>query len=529
MNTYRFARINPSNEDWKRIEGAYDSTCYQSEKWDTYLRCIGVRPFIVSIFAAEEHIGYFIGEKIWMGIPMITAPIEGIGTYTQGLNMLRETSEEERIEIYQALAQWIFSERIALTLQVDDWQLRRDIPEMIPEGDFRQETIDKYDIPYDVRPTLHVEVNKPEEELWAGLSYKSCKYCIHKAQKLGLYIREITIFEEIPAFCKVHYDQLREVCAGKGQRPKPAQSERRMRAICESLFPDRVMMLEVVGPDENGVEQVMSSGIFCLDKGQCSYWTGASYKRYQKYCPNELMVWEAMLRMSQRGCGDLNFCGMASYKLKFGTVYAYVPRLKFAKYALFLNLTSYLKRLYHSGIKRIIDSLGRISSNKRENKTNTYDYIKKGKIMWFGRAMMYAMTRFPKAKVRAWALRKLGNQIGKDVYIGPQLTMTVGYVDTNIQLTIGDRVSFGPNVTLILASHPNNSRLKAYLQPHRRQINIGADSWIGANVTIMPGVSIGECCIIGAGAVVTHDVPDYAIMAGVPAKQIGTVDKSKLA
>lgn len=252
---YRFEKIVPTKEDWKRIEGAYDSTCYQTEKWYAYLKRIGVKPFIVAVYADNEQIGYFLGEKMWLGIPMITAPIEGIGTYTQGLNMLRETSEADRIEIYQALAQWIFKKHYALTMQVEDWQLRRDSAEWIPYEEFHHELIEQMGLPYEFRPTLHVPVNKPEEELWAGLSYKSCKYCVNKANKLGLKVREVTRVEDIPAFCKEHYAQLCDVCERKGMRPKPAQSEKRMRAVCESLFPDRVIMLEVLGPDENGVEQ----------------------------------------------------------------------------------------------------------------------------------------------------------------------------------------------------------------------------------------------------------------------------------
>ena len=299
---YRFEKIEPTKDDWRRIEGAADSTCYQTQKWYTYLNRIGVKAFIVAVYE-EVLIGYFCGEKVWIGIPMVTAPIEGIGTYTQGLNMLRPTSEEERIEIYEALSKWIFKNHMALSFQVDDWQLRRDSAEWIPNEEFHHEVIEQVGLPYEVRPTLHVSVSKSEEALWGGLSYKSCKYCINKANRLGLEVREITKYEEIPVFCKVHYDQLREVCEHKDQQPKPAQSEKRMRALCESLFPDRVMMLEVIGKDENGVEQIMSSGIFCIDKGQCAYWTGASYQRYQKNCPNELMVWEAMKRLRTVGGG----------------------------------------------------------------------------------------------------------------------------------------------------------------------------------------------------------------------------------
>ncbi len=150
------------------------------------------------------------------------------------------------------------------------------------------------------------------------------------------------------------------------------------------------------------------------------------------------------------------------------------------------------------------------------------------RLTWLYRRWLYSLTRIQGRSIRAWAMKKLGFSIGKDVYVGPNLTMTVGYADTNIQLTLGDRVSLGPNVTLILATHPNNSKLRSYIKYPPRQITIGEDSWLGANVIVMPNITIGKCCIIGAGAVVTHDVPDYAIMAGVPAKQIGCVDKTRL-
>ena len=146
-------------------------------------------------------------------------------------------------------------------------------------------------------------------------------------------------------------------------------------------------------------------------------------------------------------------------------------------------------------------------------------------ISYLYRKILYSMTRFPGRKLRAWALRKLGYTIGNDVYIGPRLTMAVGIADRSMKLVIGDRVSLGPNVTLILATHPNNSKLKSILKFPPRNIEIGKDSWIGANVTIMPNIKIGKACIIGSGAVVTKDVPDYSVVAGVPARIIKTIDK----
>lgn len=352
---YTFQIISPISVDWQKIEHAYDSTCYHTQKWNAYLKTIGVKPLVVGVSIGEKQIGFFLGEKVWLPFPMVTAPIEGIGTYTQGLTMLVEVDEQERIDIYQELAQWIFDNHIALSFQVDDWQLRKDFSSWLPIEEFHHEEIERNRISFSVRPTLHLPVaGKSIEDLWAATSYSSCKYSVHKAQKKGLFVREIVDYDQISDFCAIHYDQLREVCARKGTHPKLAQKGSRMLALCESLFPDRVLMLQCIGKDENGVEQVMSSAIFCVDKGQSAYWTGASYKRYQRYCPNELMVWEAIRILHERGAGDLNFCGMADYKLKFGTIYAYVPRMKFAKYSFLANYTQRLKGMYHI-FKRFIN------------------------------------------------------------------------------------------------------------------------------------------------------------------------------
>lgn len=140
--------------------------------------------------------------------------------------------------------------------------------------------------------------------------------------------------------------------------------------------------------------------------------------------------------------------------------------------------------------------------------------------VFFKRKFLYSLTRFPVSSVRIWALRCLGFNIGKDVYIAPGLTMSVGLKDTNMVLKIGDRVSFGPNVTLLLATRPNFSVLSDIIKHPKRSIIIGDDSWIGAGSIIMPNINIGKCCIVGAGAVVTHDVADNSVVVGVPARVI---------
>lgn len=347
---FEFKIIHPTNGIWSEIENAYDSTCFHSRKWNTYLKRIGHKPFLLSVAKESKTIGYFVGEKfLFSSFSIIFAPQSNSGTYTMGLCMNQVITQEERVDIYQELAKWLFTTKQASVLQIDDWQLRVTSAPWIPYEDFHHDVLDRKGISYSVRPTLCVPVNTSEDEMWSNLHYKSCKYSINKAKKSGLYVEEITRFEDINAFTKIHYEHVKDVSRRHGTLiPKPAQRRKRMKALCESLFPDRVIMLQVKGKDEAGVEQIMSSGIYCIDKGESIYWTGASYQCYQKYCPNELMVWEAMRLAHQRGGGFLNFGGMGTYKLKFGTVYEYVPRIVFAKNknSLLVHARSFIKALY---------------------------------------------------------------------------------------------------------------------------------------------------------------------------------------
>lgn len=87
-------------------------------------------------------------------------------------------------------------------------------------------------------------------------------------------------------------------------------------------------------------------------------------------------------------------------------------------------------------------------------------------------------------------------------------------------LTLGDDVMVGPNVVMDTSRH-NDARLDLPMKDQGLSyapISVGDDVWIGANAVIACGVSIGRGCIIGAGAVVTRDVPDLAVAGGVPAR-----------
>lgn len=85
-------------------------------------------------------------------------------------------------------------------------------------------------------------------------------------------------------------------------------------------------------------------------------------------------------------------------------------------------------------------------------------------------------------------------------------------------ITIGNGVLIGHNVTLATLNHDERPEFRQNIYP--KPIKIGNNVWIGSNVTVLQGVTIGNGAIIGANAVVTKDVPENAIVAGVPAKVI---------
>ena len=88
--------------------------------------------------------------------------------------------------------------------------------------------------------------------------------------------------------------------------------------------------------------------------------------------------------------------------------------------------------------------------------------------------------------------------------------------DTHIY--IEDHVLFGPNVTVCTAAHPISPDLRLKPYEYNKPIRIRRNAWIGGNVIILPGVTIGENSIIGAGSVVTKDIPANVIAVGNPCK-----------
>lgn len=133
--------------------------------------------------------------------------------------------------------------------------------------------------------------------------------------------------------------------------------------------------------------------------------------------------------------------------------------------------------------------------------------------------IVHLFLRFsPSNKIRIFFLKTLGAKVIGTNYIAQNLFIMDGG-NTNL-LTIGPRVAIGPNVTLVIHSDPSPSSLSAFYPVSNNPIVIEKDVWIGASVTILGGITIGEKSIVAAGSIVIKDVPSYSIVAGNPAKII---------
>lgn len=108
-------------------------------------------------------------------------------------------------------------------------------------------------------------------------------------------------------------------------------------------------------------------------------------------------------------------------------------------------------------------------------------------------------------------------RLGKNIFINHACT----FLDLG-GITIEDDVQIGPKVNIITENHPVDPKRRKDLD--LKSVRIKRNAWIGAGVTILPGVTIGENSIVAAGAVVNKDVPDNAIAGGIPAKVIRVIE-----
>ncbi|BDZ29888.1 sugar O-acetyltransferase [Lactiplantibacillus sp. WILCCON 0030] len=144
----------------------------------------------------------------------------------------------------------------------------------------------------------------------------------------------------------------------------------------------------------------------------------------------------------------------------------------------------------------------------------------------------YNQTRPTEMTKRQVLLAKMFAEIGPNCYIEPPFHSNFGghhvhfgrgiYANFNLTLVddthiyVGDHTMFGPNVTVATAGHPILPELRAQGYQYNAPVHIGENCWLGAGVIVLPGITIGRNVVVGAGSIVTKDLPDNVVAVGNP-------------
>ena len=149
-------------------------------------------------------------------------------------------------------------------------------------------------------------------------------------------------------------------------------------------------------------------------------------------------------------------------------------------------------------------------------------------------------TRPHELEKRTAMLKEMFAEIGENCYIEPPLHTNFGgkhvhfgknvYGNFNLTLVddthiyVGDYTMFGPNVVIATAGHPILPELREQGYQYNAQVHIGKNCWLGAGVIVLPGVTSGDNVVIGAGSVVTKDLPSNVVAVGHPCKVLREVN-----
>jgi maltose O-acetyltransferase len=154
------------------------------------------------------------------------------------------------------------------------------------------------------------------------------------------------------------------------------------------------------------------------------------------------------------------------------------------------------------------------------------------------RALLHQINSQPDEDQRRGLFQELLARLGNASFIQPPFACDYGYnisVGDNVfvnfntvildcaPVTIGDGAQIASGVQLLAADHPRDAQARRKLLELARPVSIGSNVWLGAAVIVLPGVSVGDDSVIGAGSVVTRDIPGGVVAVGNPCRVVRTL------
>jgi CelD/BcsL family acetyltransferase involved in cellulose biosynthesis len=291
----RFERIKFEPTQWARtLSGFDDAIVYQSSAYLSFLADTQKGEIVVAeLKEGSETLGYFSGLLIRrFGVKILGSPFRAWTCPYMGFNLRSGVPRRAAVE---ALPGFAFKELKCLHLEVVDSYLT---PEDAANLDFTTEA----------RDTYVVDLTPSEEQVLAKMnSFR--RRDIRRAEKHGIIIEEA----KDSGIADDYSSQLGEVFGKQGLLP--TFGVERVRALLEHLAPTGTLLaLRARHPDG----RCMATALFTGFQGKAFYWGGASWREFQKLCPNELLQWHAMRYWKARGMKTYNLVGTMEFKARFG-------------------------------------------------------------------------------------------------------------------------------------------------------------------------------------------------------------------
>ena len=323
---YEFNKIKNNNIPWDNIENCYDHIIFKSRAWVEYLvQNKKITPYILEVFREGKLLGYFIGSKFKIFFTIIAAPFEGSTTPFQGLSLINPVSVNQRIEIYQSLIQFLFKSKECVYFQSTDFFLE-------------VAHVAHSNLKYEVYPSYILDLTLEIDELFNNMNHGARRQ-IKLAKSRGITIRTP---ENIENYIDNYYDQLIDVFAKQYLIPTHRKDDIRDQIL--ALFnADKILLLEAVSSENN----YLASILIAFDNKIAFGLGTASYKKYQKLCPNEPLWFEAITQLKNKGISMFELGGRRYYKEKYGPVPYIKPRIIASKYRALIDIKKLAKNTYY--------------------------------------------------------------------------------------------------------------------------------------------------------------------------------------
>lgn len=324
---YKIEEVKLSSINKDEFNNFADKSIFTTVEWIKFVEEDSVaEPVTLRILKDDTFIGYFSALMVKkFGIKIIASPFSGWSTCFMGFDM----AGGQRIDIIRDLSNHLFKTFNCSYIEIIDRAISVDQARALG-------------LEYASVSTLELEINKSDEELFKGFE-TDCRNYIRQFERRGASLEKAIPNDD---FAEEYYEQLKDVFAKQGM--VPTYSVDKVKRLLKHLSKtDMLLCLRVRSPEGLSI----GTSIFLGYNNKFFFWGGASLRPYQRYRPNEYMIWYAIKYWRDRGCSIFDMVGVRKYKKKFGPSEKKYAKLIIPKYKILILFTYFAKKTYFCMLK----------------------------------------------------------------------------------------------------------------------------------------------------------------------------------